>query len=83
MTLRKVVGHEWCGACRYTGYEDKSIRLVLDCGHPQAARKASDFRRGIPKRAHCRYCERALGPRVDPKYLDKAARMLIEIANDE
>ena len=54
MTLRKVVGYEWCGACRYTGYEDKSIRLVLDCGHPQAARKASDFRRGIPKRAHCR-----------------------------
>lgn len=58
MTLRKVVGHEWCGACRYTGYEDKSIRLKLDCGHDQAARKASDFSRGIPKRAHCRHCER-------------------------
>jgi len=47
---------DWCpcGACRYTGYEHKSVRLVLSCGHEQV-RKASA---GVPARARCKDCER-------------------------
>lgn len=46
---------EYVGACRYTGYVDKSIRLTLDCGHEQY-RKASA---GVPEKARCRDCEKA------------------------
>lgn len=55
MILRAVRNHEYVGACRYTGYIDKSIRLHLECGHEQA-RKASQ---GVPARARCIECERA------------------------
>ncbi len=55
MILQSVTDFEYVGACRYTGYEAKSIRLTLACGHEQAFRKASA---GIPKRARCRECER-------------------------
>lgn len=50
--LRKVVSFVYCGASRYTGYQDKSIRLDLECGHDQF-RKASA---GVPKRAKCNLC---------------------------
>jgi hypothetical protein len=55
MIFRRVINSEWVGACRYTGYIAKSIRLTLECGH-ENYRKASQ---GIPQRAHCRECERA------------------------
>ena len=51
--LRLVERHERIGACRYTGYQHRSIRLTLECGHDQV-RKASQ---GVPKRARCRYCQ--------------------------
>jgi hypothetical protein len=50
-----VSAHEYVGACRYTGYVDKTIRLTLACGHEQY-RKASQ---GAPLKARCRDCERA------------------------
>jgi bacterioferritin-associated ferredoxin len=52
---QSVTASEYVGACRYTGYVDKSIRLTLACGHEQY-RKASQ---GIPVKARCRDCERA------------------------
>jgi hypothetical protein len=52
--LREVVRSEYFGACRYTGYVDRSIRLHLSCGH-EVTRKASA---GIPKRAGCYECWR-------------------------
>lgn len=54
MILRKVKDIEYVGACRYTGYIAKSIKLMLECGHEQY-RKASQ---GVPSRAKCRECER-------------------------
>ncbi len=51
--LQPVAKFMYCGACRYTGYEDKSIRLMLACGHEQV-RKASA---GVPAKARCRDCE--------------------------
>lgn len=53
MILRRVVDHKYVGACRYTGYANKRIRLTLACGH-QTTRKASQ---GIPAKAFCRECE--------------------------
>ena len=53
MILQPVAKFMYCGACRYTGYEDKSIRLILACGHEQV-RKASA---GVPNRARCKDCE--------------------------
>lgn len=53
--LRAVRDIEYTGACRYTGYVAKSIRLHLECGH-ELYRKASQ---GIPARARCRECERS------------------------
>lgn len=53
--MKAVTNHEYVGACRYTGYVAKSIRLVLECGH-ENLRKASQ---GVPTRAHCRDCARA------------------------
>lgn len=53
MILQPVVNFFYCGASRYTGYEAKSIRLELLCGHEQF-RKASA---GVPNRARCRECE--------------------------
>jgi hypothetical protein len=50
--LRMVVGYEFCGACRYTGYVDKSVELKLACGHV-LYRKVSQ---GVPKKAKCREC---------------------------
>lgn len=50
-----VISHEYTGACRYTGYVDKTIKLTLACGHEQY-RKASA---GVPQKAHCRDCARA------------------------
>jgi len=55
MILRRVQNLHYVGACRYTGYEHKSIRLELDCGH-EITRKASQ---GVPSRARCKECERA------------------------
>jgi hypothetical protein len=55
MILQLVTEHEYCGACQYTGYIDKAIRLTLKCGHEQT-RKASQ---GVPRRARCRDCEKA------------------------
>lgn len=52
--MRPVKTFSYTGACRYTGYIPKSIKLTLECGHEQH-RKASQ---GVPKRAHCRDCER-------------------------
>lgn len=56
MILQPVRAHEYVGGCRYTGYEDKRIRLHLACGHEQSSRKASQ---GVPTRARCTECERA------------------------
>ena len=53
MILRKVLNFNYVGACRYTGYNAKSVRLQLECGHT-ITRKASD---GVPMRAKCRECE--------------------------
>jgi len=55
MIFRKVIDFNFVGACRYTGYRHRSIRLVLDCGHEQPSRKAS---MKIPRKARCRECER-------------------------
>jgi hypothetical protein len=51
--LRKVMNFDYVGACRYTGYNARSVRLTLECGHT-TTRKASD---GVPMRAKCRDCE--------------------------
>jgi hypothetical protein len=51
--LRCVANFHYVGACRYTGYENMSIRLELDCGH-EVTRKASA---GVPGRARCKDCE--------------------------
>ena len=61
LQMRKVLDFEYCGACRYTGYEHKSIRLHLECGH-EMTRKASA---GIPQKAHCHDCTQGTsdGPR--------------------
>lgn len=53
--LKAVKNSEYVGACRYTGYVAKSVKLTLECGHEQH-RKASQ---GIPMRARCTECERA------------------------
>lgn len=52
--FKAVANFEYAGACRYTGYVDKSIKLTLECGH-ELWRKASQ---GVPKRARCVECER-------------------------
>lgn len=52
---QKVVSFNYVGACRYTGYIDKSIELILECGHGQPFRKASQ---GVPRTANCRECDR-------------------------
>ena len=52
LVMRRVVKSEWVGACRYTGYIAKSVRLILDCGH-EIVRKASQ---GIPRKSKCREC---------------------------
>jgi hypothetical protein len=49
---RRVERWEWTGACASTGYEHKSVRLILSCGHEQV-RKAS---RGVPIKALCGRC---------------------------
>jgi hypothetical protein len=54
MMLRSVKYHEYTGACRYTGYVHKTIKLTLDCGH-ENYRKASQ---GVPMKARCRDCAR-------------------------
>jgi len=53
--LKPIANFEYVGACRYTGYIPKSIKLTLECGHEQH-RKASQ---GVPKRARCIECEKA------------------------
>jgi hypothetical protein len=50
--LRNVTVYEWTGACRYTGYQNRTIKLTLECGHHNY-RKASQ---GAPQRARCREC---------------------------
>lgn len=55
MIFQPVTNIEYVGACRYTGYIAKSIRLTLKCGH-EIQRKASQ---GVPLKAHCRECEKA------------------------
>jgi hypothetical protein len=49
---RWVISHEYVGACRYTGYQHKSISFKLECGH-ELVRKASA---GVPRRMQCREC---------------------------
>lgn len=49
-----VVNIEYFGACRYTGYIDRSVWLILKCGH-KLGRKASQR---IPAKALCRECAR-------------------------
>jgi hypothetical protein len=51
--LQPIKSFDYVGACRYTGYVARSIRLTLKCGHEQT-RKASA---GVPKRAQCKECE--------------------------
>jgi hypothetical protein len=52
--MRSIKSHEYIGACRYNGYINNSIRLILDCGHEQM-RKASS---GVPRTiVRCRACE--------------------------
>lgn len=61
MTFSKVINYNYVGACRYTGYQNKAIKLKLECGHDYASRKASDFEghgKCIPKKVRCRDCER-------------------------
>jgi hypothetical protein len=60
MTMRNVTSHEYVGACRYTGYVAKSIKLLLECGH-ENYRKASQ---GVPERAKCRDCSLGRSPVV-------------------
>lgn len=55
MILQPVKNIEYVGACRYTGYVARSIKLILACGH-ETTRKASQ---GVPKKARCKECERA------------------------
>jgi hypothetical protein len=63
MPSRWVIDHEYVGACRYTGYQPKSIRLKLECGH-KVVRKASA---GVPRRAQCPECAWAARLRsIDP-----------------
>ena len=50
--LVPVRRHEYTGACRYTGYQNKTIKLFLECGHMQF-RKLSQ---GVPARARCSKC---------------------------
>ena len=50
MIFQRVMDHEYTGACRYTGYIARSIKLTLFCGHEQV-RKASQ---GVPMKARCR-----------------------------
>jgi hypothetical protein len=54
MILQPVTNIEYCGASRYTGYIDKSVRMTLACGH-ELYRKASQK---VPERARCVVCER-------------------------
>lgn len=54
MIFRIVTHFDYVGACRYTGYINKSIKLKLECGHEQR-RKASG---GVPRKARCKDCER-------------------------
>lgn len=55
MTIyQRVTDIAYVGACRYTGYVAKSLKLHLACGHEQY-RKASQ---GVPLKAKCRDCER-------------------------
>lgn len=58
VSMRKVKKFDYVGACRYTGYQNKSIRLYLTCGH-EIQRKASC---GVPKRARCTDCEKGRPP---------------------
>lgn len=53
MILQTVVKFEYTGACRYTGYVARSIKLTLKCGH-ETFRKASA---GVPLKARCKECE--------------------------
>jgi hypothetical protein len=61
--LKKVTNSDYVGACRYTGYIPKSIKLTLECGHEQH-RKASQ---GVPVRANCKDCDR------EPRNAEEAA----------
>jgi hypothetical protein len=67
--LRRVIKSEYVGACRYTGYVARSIRLTLACGHEQV-RKASA---GIPMKAKCPECARG-----DPLPLIKQVREALD-----
>lgn len=53
MKRRRVTGTELCGASRYTGYVDKSLKLHLSCGH-YLIRKRSAY---VPHTALCVTCE--------------------------
>lgn len=55
MIFQPVTKAEWVGACQYTGYIAKTIKLTLKCGH-ENYRKHSQ---GVPRKARCRDCERA------------------------
>lgn len=59
--LIPVARFKYVGACRYTGYVHKSIRLYLECGHEQQRKESQ----GVPARVRCRDCGRAR-PAVTP-----------------
>ncbi len=54
MIFERVTKIEHVGACRYTGYVARSLRLTLECGH-QRTQKASQY---VGQFARCRECER-------------------------
>jgi hypothetical protein len=47
-----VISIEFCGANKYTRFENRRIKLVLDCGH-FSIRKQSVH---VPKKVHCTAC---------------------------
>lgn len=53
MIFKRVIKSQYCGACRYTGYVHKSIRLHLECGHEQYRKRSA----GTPGKARCPNCE--------------------------
>lgn len=59
---RKVIDVNYVGACRYTGYINKTAELVLECGHT-LYRKASS---GVPRMAQCRECMQDLAKKETP-----------------
>lgn len=54
--MKRVVDIEYVGGCRYTGYVDKTAKLILECGHTEY-RKASV---PVPIKVKCKKCIAAM-----------------------